>query len=216
LGIGCAIMVLPIVCYPANVLRVRCNPVAEVTADLRQLAENMLETMHDARGVGLAAPQISKDIQLAVIDVSHNPRCVSFFRVDGQDADMVAHMPIVFINPKVEPLGKDRATDEEGCLSMPDLRGKVTRPAAVKVTYQTLDGTQHTVETDGLLARAFQHEIDHLNGILFVDRFSQVGKMSLKRKLAELMPEWRLRNLSVAKGEVPKGQSAESGEQDEE
>jgi peptide deformylase len=107
---------------------------------------------------------------------------------------MVAHMPIIFLNPQVEPLGKDKATDEEGCLSFPELRGQIRRAAAVRVTYQDLDGQTQQIETDGLLARAFQHEIDHLNGILFIDRLSSVGKIGLKRKMNELMPEWQEQN----------------------
>jgi peptide deformylase len=205
-------MVLPIVCYPANVLRVRCKPVSEVTPEVRALADNMVETMKYAHGVGLAAPQVAVDSQLAVIDVSHNPKCVSFFRINGKDADMVEHMPIVFINATVEPLGRDKATDEEGCLSMPDLRGQVRRPAAVKVTYQTLDGETVVIETDGLLARAFQHEIDHLNGILFTDRFSSVGKLSLKRKMAELLPDWREQNRLAAQGKLMPQRELAEGE----
>ena len=202
-------MVLPIVCYPAKVLFARCKPVTEVAEATRKLSADMIDTMRDAHGVGLAAPQIGVDIQLAVIDVSHNPQCVTFFRKNGQDADMVAEMPIIFVNPKIEPLGKEKATDEEGCLSFPDLRGQVRRPEQIKVTYQTLDGETVVVETDGLLARAFQHETDHLNGILFIDRFSSVGKLSLKRKMAALMPEWRERNRLKTVG------GYDSGEQEE-
>jgi peptide deformylase len=192
-------MILPIVCYPANVLRARCKSVTEVSEKLRKLAADMIDTMRDANGVGLAAPQIGVDLQLAVIDVSHNPQCVTFFRKNGEAGDMVAHMPIVFINPRVEALGRDKATDEEGCLSFPDLRGQIRRPAAVSVTYEDLEGNTVKIETDGLLARAFQHEIDHLNGILFIDRLSAVGKLGLKRKMAELMPEWREQNKQLGK-----------------
>jgi peptide deformylase len=184
-----ASMVLPIVRYPEPVLRAKCRSIPEATPEVRQLAENMLETMHDAHGVGLAAPQIGVDQQLAVIDVSHNPQCVSFFKVNGQDADLVKHMPVVFLNPKLE-LGNAKEVGEEGCLSFPGLRGDIRRSAAVKVSFTTLEGTEVTMETDGLLARAFQHEIDHLNGILFTDRMSAAAKVGLKRKLARLMAEW--------------------------
>jgi peptide deformylase len=187
-------MILPIVCYPANVLRTRCKPVVQVTDQLRELVQDMIETMHDAHGVGLAAPQVGIDQQIAVIDVSHNPQCVSFFRKNGEAEDMVTHMPLVFINPQVESLGKNKATEEEGCLSFPALRGQIRRSAVVRVTYQDLDGLTQQIETDGLLARAFQHEIDHLNGILFIDRLSSVGKIGLKRKMNELMPEWQEQN----------------------
>jgi peptide deformylase len=182
-------MVLPIVRYPEPVLRAKCRPITEVTEETRKLAADMLETMRAANGVGLAAPQVGVDQQLAVIDVSHNPQCISFLRINGQPADMVQHMPVVFINPRLE-LGKDRETDEEGCLSFPGLRGDIRRSAEMKVTFETLEGETVTWETDGLLARAFQHEIDHLNGILFIDRMSAAAKVSLKRKLKRLMEEW--------------------------
>lgn len=182
-------MVLPIVRYPAPVLRAKCRPVTEVTAEIRQFAQDMIETMREANGVGLAAPQVDRDIQLAVIDVSHNPKCISYLRINGQPADLLAHMPIIFLNPRLE-LGKDKEVDEEGCLSFPRLRGDIRRSEDVKVTFQTLDGETQTWETDGLLARAFQHEIDHLNGILFIDRLSAAAKVGLKRKLGRLMQEW--------------------------
>jgi peptide deformylase len=187
-------MVLPIVCYPANVLRARCKKVTQFDETLRKLSVDMIETMHDASGVGLAAPQVGVDAQVAVIDVSHDAGCVSFFRKDGAEMSMVEQMPLVFVNPVVEPLGRKKVSGEEGCLSFPEMRGQVMRPAEVKVTYQNLDGSVSVIETDGLLARAFQHEIDHLNGILFVDRFSPVGKLSLKRKMAGYMPEWQAEN----------------------
>jgi peptide deformylase len=93
----------------------------------------------------------------------------------------------VFLNPKIEPLGKEKETDEEGCLSFPGLRSQIRRPADIKVTYQTLDGQTHSIETDGLLARAIQHETDHLNGVLFIDRLSPAAKISLRRKLRRLV-----------------------------
>lgn len=182
-------MVLKIVRYPAPVLRAKCRAITEVTPEIRQLAEDMIETMRDANGVGLAAPQVAVDQQLAVIDVSHNPQCLTFLRINGVRADMVANMPVVFINPVLE-LGKDKDVDEEGCLSFPRLRGDIRRSEQVKVTFTNLSGETQTWEMDGLLARAFQHEIDHLNGILFIDRLSAVAKVGLKRKLTRLMEEW--------------------------
>ncbi|WP_395748346.1 peptide deformylase [Prosthecobacter sp.] len=182
-------MVRKIVRYPEPVLRAKCRPVTEVTPEIRTLAADMLETMKDANGVGLAAPQVAEDIQLAVIDVSHNPDCITFMKVNGQEVDMVTHMPVIFINPQLD-LGKDKEVGEEGCLSFPRLRGDVRRSSEIKVTYTDLDGKTVTVETDGLLARAFQHEIDHLNGILFIDRLNAVAKVGMKRRLARLMQEW--------------------------
>jgi peptide deformylase len=182
-------MVLKIVRYPAPVLRAKCRAITEVTPEIRQLAEDMIDTMREANGVGLAAPQVAVDQQLAVIDVSHNPQCLTFLRINGVRADMVANMPVVFMNPVLE-LGKDKDVDEEGCLSFPRLRGDIRRSEQVKVTFTNLSGETQTWEMDGLLARAFQHEIDHLNGILFIDRLSAVAKVGLKRKLTRLMEEW--------------------------
>ena len=182
-------MVRKIVRYPEPVLRAKCRPVTEVTPEIRALAADMLETMREANGVGLAAPQIAVDVQLAVIDVSHNPDCVTFMKVNGEKVDMVQHMPIVLMNPQLE-LGSAKELGEEGCLSFPRLRGDIRRASQIKVTYMDLEGKSVTVESDGLLARAFQHEIDHLNGILFIDRLNAVAKVSIKRKLARLMEEW--------------------------
>lgn len=182
-------MVRKIVRYPEPVLRAKCRLVTEITPEIRVLAADMLETMREANGVGLAAPQVAVDVQLAVIDVSHNPDCITFMKVDGQKVDMVEHMPIVLMNPKLD-LGKDKELGEEGCLSFPRLRADIRRSSDIKVTYMDLDGKTVTVETDGLLARAFQHEIDHLNGILFIDRMNAVAKVGMKRKLARLMDEW--------------------------
>jgi peptide deformylase len=110
-------------------------------------------------------------------------------KVNGEKVDMVKHMPVVLINPQLE-LGSDKEIGEEGCLSFPRLRGDIRRSSKIKVSYTDLDGQTVTVESDGLLARAFQHEIDHLNGILFIDRLNAVAKVSIKRKLARLMEEW--------------------------
>jgi peptide deformylase len=182
-------MVRKIVRYPEPVLRAKCRPVAEVTPEIRALAADMLETMREANGVGLAAPQVAVDVQLAVIDVSHNTDCITFMNVDGQKVDMVDHMPVVLMNPQLY-LGKDKEIGEEGCLSFPRLRADIRRSGEIKVIYTNLDGKTVTVETDGLLARAFQHEIDHLNGILFIDRMNAVAKVGMKRKLGRLMEEW--------------------------
>lgn len=182
-------MILPIVRYPTPVLRAKCRLIPAVADEHRTLAADMLETMRAANGVGLAAPQVGVDLQLAVIDVSHNPDCITYLRIDGQQADLTENMPVIFLNPKID-LGKDKDTDEEGCLSFPRLRGDIRRSSDIKVTFQDLKGETHTWETDGLLARAFQHEIDHLNGILFIDRMSATAKVTLKRKLQRLMEEW--------------------------
>jgi peptide deformylase len=178
-------MVLEITQYGNPVLRKKCSKIDEVNESIHKLAEDMIETMVDAHGVGLAAPQIGEDIRMAVVDVSHDPECISFLKVNGADAKMEDVMPLVFINPELE-LDGPRETDTEGCLSIHDIQAKVRRPSIVKATLPQLDGSIMELESDGLLARALQHEVDHLNGILFVDRISPASKLSVKRKLKRL------------------------------
>ncbi|MEJ6570528.1 MAG: peptide deformylase [Akkermansiaceae bacterium] len=178
-------MVLEITQYGDPVLRKKCRKLEEVDETLLELAQNMLETMIDANGVGLAAPQVGEDIRMAVIDVSHDPECVTFLKVNGEDVSMEEVMPLVFINPELE-LDGPRESDTEGCLSIDNIRANVRRPSIVKAKLQQLDGSVMELETDGLLSRAIQHEVDHLNGILFVDRISPAAKVSVKRKLKRL------------------------------
>ena len=181
-------MIREIVQYGHPVLRVKCRPVTVVDDELRALAADMLETMVDANGVGLAAPQVGEDIRLAVVDVSHDPQCVSLLKVNGVDAELESIMPLVFINPELT-YSQEKATEMEGCLSIQDIRAEVRRPAAVIAKLPQLDGSVLEIETDGLLARAIQHETDHLNGVLFVDRLSAVAKVSMKNRLRKLQEE---------------------------
>ncbi|MBM3862796.1 MAG: peptide deformylase [Verrucomicrobia bacterium] len=181
-------MILPIVQYGHPVLRRRCRPVGQVDSRIERLAADMLDTMADAQGVGLAAPQVGEDLRLAVIDVSHDPDCVSLLKVNGEDARLADIMPLVFINPEIE-YGDAKESAVEGCLSIRDLRADVRRPTVVRVSLTLLDGSVIEIETDGLLARALQHEIDHLNGVLFTDRLSAVAKVSVKNRLKRLAAE---------------------------
>ena len=178
-------MILEIVNYPDPVLRKVGKRIEEVTPEIEKLAADMIETMYEAKGVGLAAQQIGKALQMAVIDVSHDEDCVTYCRVDGEEVLLEEICPIVFINPKIEPLG-DKDTDVEGCLSFPDIRSDITRPFEVKAELEMLDGKVITIETDGLFARAIQHEVDHLFGKLFIDRMTTVRKMAIKKQLKEL------------------------------
>jgi len=178
-------MILEITQFGNPILRKKCQRIETVDDTLLEFAQNMLETMIDADGVGLAAPQVDKDIRMAVVDVSHDPECVTFLKVNGEDAKMEDVMPLVFINPELELEGT-RETESEGCLSIHDIRANVRRPGIVKAKLPQLDGTVIELETDGLLARALQHEVDHLNGILFTDRISTAAKVSIKRKLRRL------------------------------
>ncbi len=179
-------MILEIVQYGHPVLRQRCRSVTEVDDKIIELIGNMLDTMVAANGVGLAAPQVGEDLRLAMVDVSHDPECVSFFKVNGEEADILDFMPLIFINPELA-FGQAKEFGMEGCLSIRGIRAEVRRPEAVKATLPQLDGTVLIIETDGLLARALQHEIDHLNGVLFVDRLPAVAKVSMKNRLKRLL-----------------------------
>jgi peptide deformylase len=181
-------MIREIVQYGHPILRQRCRPVTEVDESIVQLVADMLDTMVEANGVGLAAPQVGEDLRLAVIDVSHDPECVSLLKVNGEDAEMASIMPLVFINPDLA-FSQEKESAVEGCLSIQGIRAEVRRPAAVRATLPQLDGSVLELETDGLLARALQHEIDHLNGVLFVDRLSPVAKVSMKNRLKRLLDE---------------------------
>ena len=178
-------MILPIIQFGDPILRKRCQDVGEVTEEIEMLVENMIETMHEAHGVGLAAPQVGQSLRLAVVDVSHDPDCVSVLKVNGEDTKVMDIMPLAFINPRFEK-GGARERLEEGCLSIQEVRAEVQRPGMVKGIFPQLDGSELELETDGLLARVIQHETDHLNGVLFIDRVSAATKLMLRRELKRL------------------------------
>lgn len=184
-------MIREIVTYGDAVLREKCLPVGEITDTIRTLASDMVDTMRAANGVGLAAPQVGVALQLAVVDISHDPESISYLKVDGEVTPLDAIMPLIFVNPKLE-FGAEKASESEGCLSIPELRGSVLRPVDVRATLTLLDGRTILLESDGLLARALQHETDHLHGILFTDRVSSAAKVrmriALKRMLGERGP----------------------------
>ena len=159
--------VLPIVKYPDPVLDEPCAPVEEFGEDLRQLAADMIATMHDAPGIGLAAPQVGRSERLTVIDLS-----------SGSEPDEL----LVLVNPRVvEREGEVR--EEEGCLSFPDFMLVVPRPERVVVEAQDLDGKPLRIEAEELLARCLEHEIDHLDGVLFLDRVSTLKRDLARRKI---------------------------------
>lgn len=186
-------MIREIVLYGDPVLRQKGARVESVTPEIRQLADDMIETMRDAQGVGLAAQQIGEAIQLAVVDVSHDEECISFLKVNGEERTLEEISPLVFLNPEVEG-SREKDTDVEGCLSFPELRADITRPDRIRAKLELLDGDVIEIETDGLLARAIQHEVDHLFGKLFIDRMSRARKLSLKRVLREMQEDWEARH----------------------
>lgn len=179
-------MILPIVIYGDPVLRTRGAVVGEIDDGLRSLVVDMLETMVDANGVGLAAQQVGRALQVAVVDISGVEDRPSQMWVDGEEVRPEDHMPLILINPEIEP-GRDKITGLEGCLSFPDITSDITRPDRVRVRTRLLDGGEFEFEASGLLSRAIQHENDHLQGILFIDRMSSAAKLSAAKKIKRLL-----------------------------
>ena len=180
-------MLLPIRQYGDSVLRTPCAPVEKVDDDLHTLAKDMLETMYDAEGIGLAAPQIGQGIRMVVIDIPEDEdEEEELVEVNGEQAPMRSIMPLVFINPVLEPYGKQELCTE-GCLSVRGVRSKVSRLNRVKATLPQLDGSVLQLDCGGLLARCLQHECDHLEGFLFTDRVSSAAKVTLAKRLKHLL-----------------------------
>ncbi len=183
-------MVLEIVKYGSPVLRAKGVKIEKADGTTERLVADMLETMVDANGVGLAAQQIGVPLQLAVIDVSDVEDRPSTMEVDGKTVKLEEHMPLVLLNPVLE-LGEEKEEGIEGCLSFPEVTGEIVRSKRVKVSAQRLNGTQMKFEATGLLARALQHEVDHLNGILFIDRMNAAQKAGIAGKLKRIQKQNR-------------------------
>lgn len=160
----------PLIILPDPILREVSAPLEAINDEARRLADDMLETMYDAPGIGLAAIQIGVPRRMLVLDVSK----------DGEEKS-----PLVFINPEIVSSSDDRSVYEEGCLSIPDYYAEVERPATITVRFLDRDGREQTVEADGLLATCLQHEIDHLNGVLFIDHISKLKRDMVIRKFTK-------------------------------
>lgn len=178
-------MVLPVVKFGHPVLRKKGAKVESLTPEIHQLVADMFETMQAARGVGLAAQQVGHALQLTVIDVRGVKDRPSQLWLDGQEADVESFMPLVLVNPVVRTLGT-RVKGPEGCLSFPEIFGDIERPAEVEVTAQNERGESFSFKAGGLLARAVQHEVDHLNGVLFIDRMSLATRDEVRAEVDEL------------------------------
>lgn len=152
----------PLVILPDPVLRLVSKPVERVDAPLLKLADDMFETMYDAPGIGLAAIQIGEPLRMLVIDLAK----------EGEEP-----APQVFINPEILEKSDERSVYEEGCLSIPDYYAEVERPAKVRVRHLDREGKEQEVEAEGLLATCLQHEIDHLNGVMFIDRLASLDDL---------------------------------------
>lgn len=178
-------MILEVVKYGRPVLRQKGSPIEKVTPDINELIDDMFETMHEKHGVGLAAQQIGKALQLTVIDVRDVKDRPSTLELNGKPADVDAFMPLVLINPEITPFG-EIAKSGEGCLSFPEIFGEIPRPEFVDVKALDRNFKPIAFRAGGLLSRAVQHEVDHLNGILFIDRMDKQTKEELREELDEL------------------------------
>ena len=176
---------MEIVKYGHPVLRTKGRQIEEITEEIRELAETMIETMHEAHGVGLAAQQVGEALQLAIVDVAGVEDRPSAMFIDGEPVDLEDWMPMVLLNPELE-LGKEKEFGTEGCLSFPEIVGDIQRSISLKAKARLIDGREVEFEAEGFLARALQHEVDHLNGILFIDRMNSATKASLSGKLKRL------------------------------
>ena len=157
--------------------------VSNVTPAIRRLAADMITTMHDARGVGLAATQIGVDLRLCVIDV---PLEIDIIEENGPCMNPGIPMPLVFIDPMVVAEGPEQIVQKEGCLSFPEIQAPIRRSTEITLTFTGLDGSPQILTVRHFLARAVQHEMDHLNGVLIVNRMSPVTKLSLAVQLKKL------------------------------
>ncbi len=160
----------PLIILPDPILRQVSSTIETIDSEVKKLADNMLETMYDAPGIGLAAIQIGVARRMLVLDVSK----------DGEDKQ-----PLVFINPEIVASTDARSVYEEGCLSIPDYYAEVERPAGITVKHLDRDGKEQLTEADGLLATCLQHEIDHLNGVLFIDHISKLKREMVIRKFTK-------------------------------
>lgn len=175
---------LPILSYPDPRLRTIAKPVKEITAEIKILITDMIETMYDAEGIGLAASQVDQHVQLIVMDLSENK-----------------DTPMVFINPKVTPLIEEKQPYEEGCLSVPDVYDKIERPGKVRIEALNEDGDVIDKEVEGLLAVCIQHEMDHLNGIIFVDYLSRLKQTRARDKVRKVLKSREKQDEQQAKKE---------------
>ena len=186
-------MLLRITHYGEPVLRQRGATVKTFDPALAALARDMLETMIAEEGIGLAAQQVGKALRLFIADLLGRTSEAEPIRLDGKIIPPALLFPLVAVNPEVEYVPGEIKAVEEGCLSFPGIRGDIARPLAVKLRYQDLQGQPHVVETSGLLARVFQHEFDHVEGVLFIDRMDPSDLEALDTKLKKLKRDTRLR-----------------------
>ncbi len=178
-------MILSVLKYGHPILRQKGRRVEAITLGVKQLVADMLETMYANKGIGLAAQQVGEVLQVTVIDVRGVTDRPSSLELDGQPSDPAVFMPLVLINPEVRASG-DTVSGPEGCLSFPEIFAEIRRPEWAEVVAQDRNGKPIVFRSGGLLARVIQHEVDHLNGILFIDRMDRKTKDDLRPELDTL------------------------------
>jgi peptide deformylase len=178
-------MILKVINYGHPTLRQKGARIEKVTPEIKQLIADMFETMHERHGIGLAAQQVGRALQLTVIDVREVTDRPSTLELDGKPADVKEIMPLVLINPDIKPFG-ETVVGGEGCLSFPEIYGEISRPEFVDVKAWNEKMKPIEFRAGGLLSRAIQHEIDHLNGILFIDRMTKKVKDEIREELDKL------------------------------
>ena len=164
-----------IIILPDKQLRLVSKPIEKVTAEIRKLADDMFETMYEAPGIGLAAIQVAQPVRLITMDLAKK----------SEDGETTTPQPKVFINPEILSASEEKSVYEEGCLSIPEYYEEVERPAKVRVRFMDLDGKVHEEDAEGLYATCIQHEIDHLNGVLFIDHISKLKRDRIIKKFGK-------------------------------
>ena len=179
-------MILRVTEYGEEVLRQTGDRIEVFDHGLRELAADMIETMYHAEGIGLAAHQVDFPIQMCVVDVSDLEDELLIYELDGKRPPIDLIMPMVLVNPVLRAIPGKSVAEEEGCLSFPGIRGAVTRADRIEVDYQDLGGAAHHLVAEGWVSRVVQHEVDHLNGVLFIDHMEPRALRMIESKIKKL------------------------------
>ena len=193
-------MTLSVTQYGESILHQKGKQVTQFSGKLRDLYQDMLEAMYAEEGIGLAAQQVGIALQFCVVDVPIIPDYPITCILDDKTLSHQLLMPMALANPKIEVLPCDEYYYEEGCLSFPEIKGEVARPELIVVRYQDIEGNAHTLQCDGLLGRCIQHEVDHLNGILFIDRMEKEIYAEIKQKVQALKKRTQSNQKQKTKG----------------
>jgi peptide deformylase len=183
---------LEIVHYGNPILRKKGKPIEQFDRDLKRLAKGMIEVMHLAEGIGLAAQQVDLALRLCVVDLRAGERDFDY-QLNASRLPLDLIMPLVLINPEVTAIPNPVTTASEGCLSFPEIQGEIDRPDRIEVRFKDLDGHDNQLTCNGLFSRCVQHEVDHLNGILFIDRMRKSSLLEIEQDLKQLKKTTRKR-----------------------